>query len=114
VLNFAGPVQTKGEVAVVPRVIARIDQLDVDVGSRVRAGDPLIELDHTELDQQVLAAQAAQASAEANLAALQAGPKPEVLAAAQANFKAAQVRVQALESVRANTDAVALDQRVKD
>jgi HlyD family secretion protein len=114
VLNFSAPIQTKGEVAVVPRVIARLDQLDVDVGSRVRAGDPLAELDHTALDQQVLAAQAAQASAEANLAALQAGPKPEILAAAQANFKAAQSRVQALESARANNDSAAVDQRVKD
>ena len=42
----------------------------------------LAELDHTELDQQVLAAQAAQASAEARLAELKAGPKPEVLAQA--------------------------------
>jgi HlyD family secretion protein len=114
VLNFAAPIQTKGEIAVVPRVIARLDQLDVDVGSRVRAGDALAELDHTALDQQVLAAQAAQASAEADLAALQAGPKPEILAAAQANFKAAQSRVQALESARANNDAAAIDQRVKD
>jgi HlyD family secretion protein len=114
VLNFAAPIQTKGEVAVVPRVIARLDQLDVDVGSRVRTGDALVELDHTELDQQVLAAQAAQASAEANLAALQAGPKDEVLAAAQANFKAAQSRVQVLESAQANNDAAAIDQRVKD
>jgi RND family efflux transporter MFP subunit len=113
VLTFAAPIQAKGEVAIVPRVIAPINQLHVDLGSRVRAGDTLVELDHTELDQQVLAAQAAQASAEARLAELQAGPKPEVLAAAQANFKAAQARVNALQSARDNADASALDARVK-
>ena len=114
VLNFSAPVQNKGEVLVVPRVIARVDKLNVDVGSRVRAGDVLAELDHTELDQQVLAAQATQASAEARLAALQAGPKPEVLAAAQANLRAAQARVNALQSARDNADIATLDQRVKD
>src|SRR5579859_1916017 len=113
-LTFAAPIQAKGEVAIVPRVSARVDQLNVDVGARVRAGDVLFELDHTVLDEQVLAAQAAQASAEARLAALKAGPKPEVLAAAQANFKAAQARVQALQSARDNADIAALDQRVKD
>ena len=80
----------------------------------MRAGDVLFELDHSELDQQVLAAQAAQASAEARLAALKGGPKPEVLAAAQANFRAAQARVSALQSARDNADIAALDQRVKD
>ncbi|MCA1645634.1 MAG: biotin/lipoyl-binding protein [Chloroflexi bacterium] len=114
VLTFAAPVQTKGEVAVVPRVGARVDQLNVDVGSRVRTGDVLFELDHSELDQQVLAAQAAQASAEARAAALKAGPKPEVLAAAQANLRAAQARVQALQSARDNAHIAALDERVKE
>ena len=36
----------------------------------------------------------------------------EVLAAAQANFRAAQARVQALQSARDNADIPALDQRV--
>jgi HlyD family secretion protein len=114
VLNFTAPVQSKGEVLIVPRVSARVDKLNVEVGSRVRVGDVLAELDHSELDQQVLAAQAAQASAEARSAALQAGPKPEILAAAQANFKAAQARVNALQSARDNADIATMDQRVKD
>src|SRR5438309_2201110 len=113
-LSFAALVQTTGEVAIVPRVSARVDQLNVDVGSRVRLGDVLFELDHSGLDQQVLAAQAAQASAEARLAALRAGPKQEVLAAAQANLRAAQARVGALQSQRDNADIAALDQRVRD
>jgi HlyD family secretion protein len=114
VLTFAAPVQSKGEVALIPRVTAPLATLKVDVGSRVRAGDVLAELDHTDLDQQVLAAQAVQASAEAKLAALKAGPKQEELAQAQANLKAAQARVNALESARANSDVATIDQRVKD
>jgi len=113
-IAFTAQIQTKGEVAVVPRVTATLNQLSVDLGSRVRAGDTLAELDHTDLDQQVLAAQAAQASAEARLAALKAGRKPEVLAAAQANYNAAAARVKALQSARDNADIPTLDQRVKD
>ena len=114
ILTFSAPVQAKGEVSIVPRVVSTVNQLDVDVGSHVRAGDSLAELDHTDLDQQVLAAQAAQASADAKLAELKAGPKAEVLAAAQANFNAAQARVKALQAARDNADQASLDQRVKD
>ena len=88
VIMFSAPLQTKGQVAIVPRVNATLLKLNVELGGRVRVGDTLAELDHTDLDQQVLAAQAAQASAEAKLAELKAGPKPEVLAAAQANYNA--------------------------
>src|SRR5438128_1732807 len=114
VIMFSAPLQTKGQVAIVPRVNATLLKLNVELGGRVRVGDTLAELDHTNLDQQVLAAQAAQASAEAKLAELKAGPKPEVLAAAQANFKAAQARVQVLQSARDTADIATLDQRVKD
>ena len=114
VLTFAAQIQTKGSVAVIPRVTATLNQLDVDLGSRVRAGDTLAELDHADLDQHVLEAQAAQAGAEAKLAELKAGPKPEVQAAAQANYNAAAARVKTLQSARENTDIPTLDQHVKD
>jgi HlyD family secretion protein len=115
VLTFTATIEAKGEVAVIPRVTAQLNQLNVAVGSRVRAGDTLAELDHGQLEQQVLAAQAAQASADAKLAELKAGPKPEVLAQAQANQKAAQARVNVLESARNNAaDTATLDKRVQD
>jgi RND family efflux transporter MFP subunit len=114
VATFSAPLQTRGELAIVPRVNSTLNKLDVDVGSRVRAGDTLAELDHTDLDEHVLTAQAAQASADAKLAELKAGPKPEVLAAAQANYDAATARVKALQSARDNVDTATLDQRVKD
>jgi multidrug efflux pump subunit AcrA (membrane-fusion protein) len=114
VIQFSAALQTRGQIAIVPRVSATLNKLDVDVGSRVRVGETIAELDHTDLDQQVLAAQAAQASAEAKLAELKAGPKPEVLAAAQANFNAAQARVRSLQSARDNADLATLDQRVKE
>jgi HlyD family secretion protein len=114
VLTFTAAIQTKGEVAIIPRATATLNKLDVDVGSKVRTGDTLAELDHSDLDEQVLAAQAAQATAEARLAQLKSGPKPEVLAAAQANYNAAAARVKTLQAARDNADAGSLEQQVKD
>ena len=114
VITFVAPIQAKGSVAIVPRVNAMLAKLNVDVGSKVRAGDTIAELDHSVLDERVLAAQAAQATAEAKLAELKAGPKAEVLAAAQANYNAAQARVKTLQAARDNADVATLDQRVKD
>jgi RND family efflux transporter MFP subunit len=114
VLTFAAQLKSKGDVPIVPRVSARVDRVMVDIGSRVRAGDNLIDLDHTDLDAQVLLAQANQSAAEAKLAELKAGPKAEVVAQAQANQKAAQSRVQVLEAARASGDPVAVDKRAQD
>jgi HlyD family secretion protein len=115
VLTFSGSIQTEGELAIIPRVSAPLNKLDVDVGSHVMAGDTIAELDHADLDEQVLAAQAAQASAESKLDDLKAGPKPEVVAAAKANYNAAQARLKALQNASANSaDDATLEQHVKD
>jgi RND family efflux transporter MFP subunit len=114
VLHFAAPVRAKGDVSITPRVTARLDRIMVDMGSRVRQGDTLAELDRGELEQQVLTAQAAQTAAEAKLAELKAGPKAEVVAQAQANQRAAQARVNALESARSAGDAAAVERRVQE
>jgi HlyD family secretion protein len=112
VLNFTAEIRSKGDIGIIPRVSAALVKLDVDLGSRVRAGDTLAELDHTDLDRQVQEAQAAQADAEAKLADLKAGPKAEVVAQAQANVNASQARVRALESARGSGDPTAMQRRV--
>ncbi|HET6317765.1 MAG TPA: efflux RND transporter periplasmic adaptor subunit, partial [Chloroflexota bacterium] len=83
-------------------------------GSRVRAGDNLVELDHSDLETRVNEAQAAQSAAEAKLAELKTGPKAEVVAQAEANQRAAQARVNALQSARSSADAASADKRVED
>ncbi len=114
IVTFTAQLRAKGEMAIVPRVTARVDRILVDAGARVRAGDTLAELDRGDLEQQVLQAQAVQAAAEARLAELKAGPKAEVLAQAQANQKASQARVTALESARSAGDAATVERRVQD
>ncbi len=118
--SYGGSIQPVSQVSIVPRTSGRIVNLPVDVGSEVKAGDLLAELDHTTLDAQVAQARANVASAQANLAAAQArlatvmaGPKPEDVAVAQAQLDAAKIRLAQVqaggrpEDVRMAEDAVA-------
>ncbi len=87
---YSANVVSRARVTVLPKVAGQITVLNVDVGSAVKKGDVLAELDHTSLDAQVAQAQAAVAVARAKLASIQAGSRPETIAQAKANLKAAQ------------------------
>lgn len=62
-------------------------------GDAVEAGDPLVRFDPTDAHLAVQAAQAALAAAQARLARLQAGPRAEEVAVAEARLAAAQAGV---------------------
>lgn len=114
VISFTGEVQAKARVAVVPRVSGQLERLYVDVGSRVREGEPLADLGRAELEVRVLEAQAAQAAAEARLAALKGKARPEVVAQADANLRAARARLQSVVNARGSNDIAALEKRAED
>lgn len=73
------------------RVSGRVTQVLVKEGDQVKAAQPLIKLQDAEL-------KAALAQAQADLASLQAGARPEEIAAAQANVKQADSRVAAAQA----------------
>ncbi|MFB3881260.1 MAG: efflux RND transporter periplasmic adaptor subunit [Armatimonadota bacterium] len=84
------------EVDVSAKVAGKLTSLRVDEGDSVRTGDLIAELDSGELVAQVQRAEAALSSAQANLAELLAGTRPEDLRRAQAQYQAAlQVQRQA-------------------
>lgn len=87
---YSGNAEANARVNVLPKITGQITVLNVDVGSRVKKGDVLAELDHATLDTQVAQAQAALTAAQAKLATILAGPRPETVAQARANLKAAQ------------------------
>ncbi len=62
-------------------------------GDAVAAGDPLVRLDATDAQLAVQQAEAAVEAAQAQLALLQAGPRPAEIAAAQAQVKEAEAAV---------------------
>ncbi|MEE8392017.1 MAG: efflux RND transporter periplasmic adaptor subunit [Anaerolineae bacterium] len=84
-----GPIVASGfvegeEVVVASETSGRIVEMLVDRGDHVRAGDVLVRLDDAVLQSQRLEAEAGLATANANLARVRAGARPEEVAAARA------------------------------
>ncbi|MCS6803007.1 MAG: efflux RND transporter periplasmic adaptor subunit [Chloroflexota bacterium] len=94
-LSYTGDVRAKAQVAVIPRVAARVERVTVDIGSEVRRGDILVELDRSTLQAQLRQAQGNLQSAQARLESLQ-NPRPEDIAIARANLISAQERLDKL------------------
>ena len=90
---YSGNVQARQQVTVAPRTAGRILSLPVDVGSVVKAGDALVELDRATQSAQVAQAQGALDAAEARLRSLEAGPRVEQVAIAEANLRRAEARL---------------------
>jgi HlyD family secretion protein len=66
-------------------------------GTRVKAGDVLFSLDHADETQALAGARARQAQAQAQLANLQTGQRPEEIAVLAANLSAAQATLSQLD-----------------
>ncbi len=94
-ISASGSVEPQTRVNLAFEVPGRVAEVPVEVGDTVKAGDVLARLDSEQLALQVHQARAALASAEARLAQLQAGARPEEVAAADANLRAAQAQVSA-------------------
>jgi HlyD family secretion protein len=74
-----------------------VDQILVQEGATVVAGEVIVRLRNTHQLAAVAAAEAALANAQAGLELLEAGPRAEQVAAAQASLEAAQARLARLE-----------------
>jgi HlyD family secretion protein len=96
-LIHSGDLRSKPGVTISPRISGRLERLFVEPGSPVREGDAVAELDRATLEVQVVQGQAALASAEARLAALQAGGDPDTRAEAEARLRAARARLASLD-----------------
>jgi multidrug efflux pump subunit AcrA (membrane-fusion protein) len=93
----AGPLIASGTIRAVAIRIAselggRIVTLDTAVGEEVEAGQELLLLDATPLLTKLAEAEAAVAVAQADLAVVQAGPRPEEVRAAQAALTLAEAQ----------------------
>ncbi len=123
-LTYSGNVQARQQVTLLPKVPGRVVELMVDVGSAVKEGAVLLELDKDAVAAQVAQAESGLAAAQARLdgmlagpraeqiaqlqagvdiarqklATLQNGPRPELVAQAEANLKSAQSRMAAIEA----------------
>lgn len=93
VLTYSGTIQPRNQVNIVPKVSGRVQKINVDVGSDVKAGDVLAELDHDTLDAQVKQAEANVSAAQARLDLLKIGPTNADMQAAQDAVATAQARL---------------------
>lgn len=91
-LSYSGDARAVSSVSVLPKGAGRIEKLLVDVGSRVKAGETIAELEAASLAAGVSQARANLAAAQAKLAALDAGPRTEAVGQASAALDAAQAR----------------------
>jgi HlyD family secretion protein len=99
-----GPITATGfieaeEVNVVAETGGRVEQVLVDEGDTVTAGQLVVALDDTLLQADRLQAVAAVAVAEANLLQVQEGPRQEEIAAAQAAVDEAQAALQGAKNL---------------
>lgn len=86
---MAGIIDANEKAGVTTKISARISAIAVDVGSVVKKGDTLITLDSKDIEAQVVQAKAGVDTAQANLAKMQSGARPEQLAQAQASLDSA-------------------------
>jgi RND family efflux transporter MFP subunit len=89
-VTYSSNVASQAKISLLPKIAGQITVLNVEVGSVVKPGDVIAELDHASLDAQIDQAQAGLAAAKAKLATIQSGPRSEYVAQAQANLQAAQ------------------------
>jgi RND family efflux transporter MFP subunit len=97
-LSYSGNVQARSSVNLVPKISARLEKLNADIGDEVKAGDVIAELDRAQLDSQVTQSEAAVIAAEAKLEQTQVSAKQEDVDAAQATVDGALARLEQAEA----------------
>ena len=92
-VSASGVIEPHGRVDLTFEQPGLVDEVLVEVGDTVKKGDMLAQLDTDQLALQVRQAQAALASAEAQLDRLKTGARPEEIAAAKASLQAAEAQL---------------------
>jgi len=111
-VSASGSIEPQDRASLAFEASGRVAEVPVEVGDRVEAGDVLARLDAERLVLQVQQARARLASAEAQLAQLQAGPRPGEVEAAEANLRAAQAQVSAAAASRDQLEGGASDAQI--
>jgi HlyD family secretion protein len=103
-VSASGSIEPHERVNLTFDTVGRVVEVEVEVGDRVEADGVLAVLDTEQLELQVRQAEVALALAETQLDQLQADPRPEEIAAAEANVRAVQAQV---DAAAANRDQLA-------
>ena len=90
---FVGTLEAPRFVRIKPQIEGRIKQLYIKEGDRVSQGQPIVSLQSDDTQAVLQQRQAALAQANANLALLKAGTRPEQIAQARATLTQAQAKL---------------------
>jgi RND family efflux transporter MFP subunit len=102
IYSYAGNLQSKDEVSLMPAASGRVESVLVEVGDEVKAGDPIATIERDRYIEQVRQAQAALTTAKLNLAKMELGSRPEEIAAAQAAVQLARSALNDVASIDDN------------
>lgn len=107
IFTYAGDLQARDSVNVIPGAAGRVEAVMVEVGEVVKAGDPIAQVESERFALQVKQAEAAVASARLNLAKMQQGTRPEQIAAAEAAVEVARASLNDVTTISDDERAVA-------
>ncbi len=113
VYSYAGNLQAKDQVNIIPAASGRIESVLVDVGDEISKDDPIATIERDRYIEQVRQAQAALTTAKLNVAKMELGSRPEEIAAAQAAVQLARAALNDTSTIDDNertTAAAALAQ----
>ncbi|HVS70942.1 MAG TPA: efflux RND transporter periplasmic adaptor subunit [Phycisphaerae bacterium] len=91
VLNATGYVMAAHRVELASKVIGRVAWVGVEMGDKVKRGQVLVRLEDDEYRARVAQQQGQLDAAKAHLAELEAGNRPQEIAAAEAQYQRAQI-----------------------
>ena len=94
VQSVSGEIRAREQVSVLSKTSGRVQRVLVDVGTSVKAGDLIAELDRDAAQAQFDQARAALAQVAAKLAQVENGARDEDVAAAEAAYNAQTIKLQ--------------------
>jgi RND family efflux transporter MFP subunit len=95
-LSYTGDVKSTSEVSLIPKQAGRILTMAVDVGSKVKTGDPIAQIEHVNQDLALEQAKAQLLSAQSHLDTINAGPRAENVKQAEVGVDTAKSRLQTI------------------
>ena len=106
-LNYAGDLQPTQELMLVSIVSGAVEEVMVETGDEVRAGDPILQVEDTTYKAQLKQAEAGLSAAQANLMKMKKGPREEQIEMARAALEAAQAQLRGVTTLSDDEATVA-------
>ncbi|HEY85067.1 MAG TPA: biotin/lipoyl-binding protein, partial [Chloroflexi bacterium] len=106
-LNYAGDLQPTQELMLVSIVSGAVEEVMVEAGDKVRAGDPVLRVVDTTYKAQLKQAEAGLSAAQANLMKMQKGPRDEQIEMARAAVDAANAQLRGITTLTDDEATVA-------